>query len=75
MTPFAKVMLAQPRPDRVRPIAPPRRENYAPSPVDWQNEVLYFIVVDRFSVACAPIEGLSLARPVGSTVLIGLFST
>jgi glycosidase len=49
MTPFAKVMLAQPRPDRVRPIAPPRRENYAPSPVDWQNEVLYFIVVDRFS--------------------------
>jgi glycosidase len=49
MTPFAKVMLAAPRPDRVRPILPPRRENYAPSPVDWQDEVLYFIIVDRFS--------------------------
>jgi hypothetical protein len=49
MTPFAKVMLAAPRPDRVRTILPPRRENYAPSPVDWQDEVLYFIVVDRFS--------------------------
>lgn len=27
----------------------PRRQSYHPSPADWRNEVLYFLLVDRFS--------------------------
>jgi len=27
----------------------PRRVSYTPSPVNWQNEVIYFLIVDRFS--------------------------
>jgi len=27
----------------------PRRVQYTPSPVSWQNEVIYFLMVDRFS--------------------------
>ncbi len=27
----------------------PRRTQYTPSPVSWQNEVIYFLMVDRFS--------------------------
>jgi glycosidase len=33
----------------VRNVALPRRERYFPSPADWQDEVLYFLLVDRFS--------------------------
>ena len=47
--PFADEMLSRPRPDRVRDIVLPRRAEYFPSPVDWQDEVLYFLFVDRFS--------------------------
>lgn len=27
----------------------PRHKKYYPSPVDWRNEILYFLLVDRFS--------------------------
>jgi len=27
----------------------PRRQEYHPSPVDWRDEILYFLLVDRFS--------------------------
>jgi len=41
--------------DRDRPqsidddVTLPRRQEYHPSPVDWRDEVLYFLLVDRFS--------------------------
>lgn len=43
-------LLAAARPDRIADALPlPRRINYHPSPVDWRNEILYFLLVDRFS--------------------------
>jgi glycosidase len=36
----------------------PRRERYHPSPSDWRNEVLYFLLVDRFS------DGMEALRPL-----------
>lgn len=38
-----------PRPDAVHEVDLPRREAYYPSPPDWRNEILYFLLVDRFS--------------------------
>src|SRR5512139_3233717 len=32
-----------------RQLRLPRRQQYHPSPVDWRDEVLYFLLVDRFS--------------------------
>ncbi|MGC4031636.1 MAG: alpha-amylase family glycosyl hydrolase [Tepidisphaeraceae bacterium] len=36
----------------------PRRENYYPSPGDWRDEVLYFLLPDRFS------DGKESGRPL-----------
>ena len=58
MFPFAEEMLSRPRPARVREIVLPRRAEYFPSPVDWQDEVLYFLFVDRFS------DGREQERPL-----------
>ncbi|HMI85062.1 MAG TPA: alpha-amylase family glycosyl hydrolase [Polyangiaceae bacterium] len=65
MAHFADEMLSQARPDRVRNIPLPRRGNYFPSPVDWQDEVLYFIFVDRFS------DGTEHERPLLDRQRIG----
>ncbi len=46
---FKEEMLAKKRPDRVRDVKLPRREAYFPSPVDWREEILYFLLPDRFS--------------------------
>jgi glycosidase len=47
---FAEDVLSQARPDSVRGIAGrPERQSYFPSPVDWRDQVLYFLLVDRFS--------------------------
>lgn len=49
---FASLALAQDRPESLRRhVVLPRRQSYFPSPVDWRNEVLYFLLVDRFSDA------------------------
>ena len=41
-----------PRPRSIRTAPPlPRRTQFHPSPVDWRDEVLYFLLVDRFSDA------------------------
>ena len=49
---FASQALAQARPDSIgRQVALPRRQACFPSPVDWREEVLYFLLVDRFSDA------------------------
>ncbi|MHC4326840.1 MAG: alpha-amylase family glycosyl hydrolase, partial [Planctomycetota bacterium] len=47
---FAEDVLSQARPDSVRGIAcRPERQSYFSSPVDWRDQVLYFLLVDRFS--------------------------
>lgn len=48
---FRDVMSQQPRPASVRGVDLPRREQYHPSPADWRDEVLYFLLPDRFSDA------------------------
>lgn len=48
---FATQMLAGARPDSVRAVALPRREKYHSSPADWREEILYFLLPDRFSDA------------------------
>jgi glycosidase len=42
----------------VNDIHLPRRQPYHPSPADWRNEVLYFLLVDRFS------DGRENTRPL-----------
>lgn len=36
----------------------PRRQRYYPSPADWRDEILYFLLVDRFS------DGQEHTRPL-----------
>ncbi len=47
---FAEQVLSQSRPESLSKIAyRPERQSYYPSPVDWRDHVLYFLLVDRFS--------------------------
>jgi glycosidase len=46
---FRDVILSQPRPGSIRQVELPRRETYFPSPADWRDEVIYFLLPDRFS--------------------------
>jgi glycosidase len=47
---FTDDALSNQRPDSVSlNVKLPRRLNYYPSPVSWRDEVLYFLLVDRFS--------------------------
>jgi len=68
---FAQTILGSKRPDSVRPVALPRRESFFPSPVDWRDEVIYFLLPDRFSdgnEAARPLldpANASAARPAG----------
>lgn len=57
---FATNILGQPRPDSIRRnvMLPRRRAEYFPSPLDWRDEVLYFLLVDRFS------DGQEAGRPL-----------
>ncbi|HEX3315102.1 MAG TPA: alpha-amylase family glycosyl hydrolase [Gemmataceae bacterium] len=48
---FRDTILAQPRPVSVRGVVLPRRDQFFPSPADWRDEVLYFLLPDRFSDA------------------------
>ena len=49
-TEFARAELERERPASVREgVELPRRVAYHPSPGDWRDEVLYFLLVDRFS--------------------------
>src|SRR5438105_4948344 len=49
--PFVQDTLAQPRPPAVRDVVLPRRAAYFASPADWRDEVIYFLLPDRFSDA------------------------
>lgn len=55
---FRDLILGRPRPARVRGIDLPRRERYFPSPADWRDEVIYFLLPDRFS------DGRESSRPM-----------
>ncbi|HZB94324.1 MAG TPA: alpha-amylase family glycosyl hydrolase, partial [Herpetosiphonaceae bacterium] len=55
---FADDMLSRNRPESVRSVALPRRRPYYSSPTDWRDEVLYFLLPDRFS------DGQEEARPL-----------
>jgi hypothetical protein len=46
---FAQSILARARPDSVRSLVLPRRTSLFPSPADWRDEVIYFLLPDRFS--------------------------
>ena len=49
---FADQIIDKDRPESVRTqVSLPRRQQYYPSPHDWREEVLYFLLVDRFSDA------------------------
>ena len=56
--PFRDTILGQPRPASISAVALPRRAPFFPSPADWRDEVLYFLLPDRFS------DGLEGARPM-----------
>jgi len=56
--PFTDAQLSQNRPASVRNINLPRRERYHPSPADWRDETLYFLLPDRFS------DGQEQTRPL-----------
>ncbi len=56
---FADEILGHPRPDSIaRGVRLPRRRPYFASPASWRDEVLYFLLVDRFS------DGREDQRPV-----------
>src|SRR5437588_5214908 len=56
---FAASALTRDRPASVRRnVLLPRRQRYHASPVDWRGEVLYFLLVDRFS------DGQEQGRPL-----------
>ncbi len=55
---FADIVLGQKRPDAVREVVLPRREAFYPSPIDWRDEVIYFLLPDRFS------DGQEATRPL-----------
>ena len=46
---FATNVLDRPRPASLQDLDYPRYRHYYMSPVDWRDEVLYFLLVDRFS--------------------------
>jgi glycosidase len=69
--PFPEDTLAVARPERVRDVALPRRQTYHPSPHDWRDEVLYFLLPDRFSngqetpALLLDRSNIGAARPAG----------
>jgi len=58
---FVEDTLAGPRPDALAALELPRRQHYHPSPENWQDEVVYFLLVDRVQRWCR--EHPTTARP------------
>jgi glycosidase len=55
---FRDMMLAEPRPTSIRKVKLPHRGNFFPSPADWRDEIIYFLLPDRFS------DGKEAQRPM-----------
>ena len=67
---FVDTTLQAPRPAAVRDVVLPRRQAYHPSPLDWRDQVIYFLLPDRFSngqESGPPLDPASRAshRPAG----------
>lgn len=58
---FSDEILSHARPEHIADVELPRRAPHFPSPADWKDEVLYFLLVDRFSDGREDQRGL-LAR-------------
>jgi glycosidase len=57
-SPFQEQQLAASRPATIRPVQLPRRTGLFPSPSDWRDEIIYFLLPDRFS------DGQENTRPM-----------
>ena len=57
-SPFRQTQLGGPRASSIRAVELPRRARYHPSPADWRDEIIYFLLPDRFS------DGLEHTRPL-----------
>jgi len=55
---FRDDILGHPRPASIRGVGLPRRQSFFPSPADWRDEILYFLLPDRFS------DGAEVGRPL-----------
>jgi glycosidase len=55
---FRDDAVSQSRPDALTEVMLPRRQHYHPSPAAWRDQILYFLLVDRFS------DGVESARPL-----------
>lgn len=55
---FRDRVLGAPRPTSLADLDLPRRARFFPSPADWRDEVLYFLLPDRFS------DGAETERPL-----------
>jgi glycosidase len=55
---FVEDILSRARPDSLRSLTLPRRSSYYASPRDWRDEVIYFLLPDRFS------DGQEKTRPL-----------
>ena len=70
-TPYATSALSRGRPAAVSDLGLPRRQQTFPSPVRWRDEIIYFLLVDRFSDEGEPgrpllvRDDLAAARPAG----------
>lgn len=54
------------RPDSLAEIELPRRQSHHPSPADWRDEILYFLMVDRFSDGAEHTRPLLDRAPLGN---------
>lgn len=55
---FQQIQLGGVRPSSIRSVSLPRRERFYPSPADWRDEIIYFLLPDRFS------DGKEAGRPL-----------
>lgn len=55
---FRQEQLGAMRPTSIRAVRLPRRERFYPSSADWRDEIIYFLLPDRFS------DGLEHTRPL-----------
>ena len=68
---FVDDSLSATRPPSVRPVALPRRMTGFASPADWRDEIIYFLLPDRFSDGrestrpLLDVKNLPAARPAG----------
>ncbi len=64
---FVEDILSRTRPDSIRTVGLPRRSAYHPSPRDWRDEIIYFLLPDRFS------DGNENGRPLVDPANRGAF--